>query len=185
MSFRAFISVDLNVGQALRDVCDELRGTKASLKVVNPSIMHITLKFLGDIDEAKVPDIARIIRSSAEGVEPFQFKLNGMGAFPNRNRIKVVWVGIPNPGAMVILADRLDEGLASLGFERERREFKPHLTVARARGPKGMDDVQDIMRRRGNQDFGSQSVDSIRLKKSVLGPKGPTYHTVEEIPLEG
>ncbi len=185
MSFRAFISVDLNAGQALREVCGELRGTKASLKVVDPAIMHITLKFLGDIDERNVPGIVEVMRSSADGVEPFEFKLNGMGAFPNRNRIKVVWIGIPNPGPMIILADRIDEGLASLGFERERREFKPHLTVARARTPKGMDSVQEIMRRLGNQDFGSQSIDSIRLKRSVLGPKGPTYHIVEEIPLTG
>jgi len=183
MRFRAFISVDIDASRSLRDLCDELRGSRAHLKVVNPDIMHITLKFMGDIEEGGVPDVIDVMRSSAEGVAPFEFKIKGMGAFPSRNRIKVVWVGIPNPGHMVTIAERLDRGLSSIGFQREKRRFTPHLTVARARFSKNVDVVQEIIERWENHDFGSQQVNSIRLKKSVLAPKGPTYYIVEEIPL--
>lgn len=183
MSFRSFISVDIDAGQSLRELCSELKQSGAALKVVNPDIMHITLKFLGDVEESVVDDIARVIRESVHDVNGFEMKLHDLGAFPNKNRIRVVWVGIPNPGPLERVAERIDEGLSPLGFEMEKRKFKPHLTVARAKSPKGMDRVQEIMKRWKNTDFGSQMVDRIKLKKSVLGPKGPTYYTVEEIEL--
>ncbi|NYT15358.1 MAG: RNA 2',3'-cyclic phosphodiesterase [Methanomassiliicoccales archaeon] len=183
MSFRAFISIDIDAGQSLRELCRELKQSGAALKVVNPDIMHITLKFLGDVEEPLVEDISRVIRDSVHDVSRFEMKLHDIGAFPNKNRIRVVWVGIPDPGPLERVAERLDEGLSPLGFEMEKRKFRPHLTVARAKTPQGMDRVQEIMERWGNTDFGSQVVDRIRLKKSVLGPKGPTYFTVEEVGL--
>lgn len=184
MSFRSFISVDIEASQAIRDLCEELRASGASLKVVNPDIVHITLKFLGQVDESSVQDIVSVMRESVDGVSSFDMKLHGTGAFPNMNRIRVVWVGIPNPGPLVHIAEMIDEGLSTLGFEREKREFSPHLTVARTKTPKGMDKVQAILKRWKNTDFGHQSVGDIRLKKSVLGPRGPTYHTVEKISFE-
>lgn len=182
MSFRSFISVDIEADQAIRDICEELRRSGASLKVVNPDIMHITLKFLGQVDESSVEDIVSVMRDSVDGVSSFDMKLHGMGAFPNMNRIRVVWVGITNPGPLVHIAERIDEGLSTLGFEREKREFSPHLTVARTKSSKGMDKVQAILKQWKNADFGNQFVGDIRLKKSVLSPKGPTYHIVEKIP---
>ena len=183
MSFRSFISVDIDAGQSLRELCSELRQSGAALKVVNPDIMHITLKFLGDVEESAVDDIAGVIKESARDVSRFEIKLHDIGAFPSKNRIRVVWVGIPNPGHLELVAERIEEGLSPLGFERENRKFKPHLTVARAKSPRGMDKVQEIMKRWQNTDFGDQTVDRIRLKKSVLGPSGPTYYTVEEVEL--
>jgi 2'-5' RNA ligase len=183
LSFRSFISVDIDAGQTLRELCRELKESGASLKVVNPDIIHITLKFLGEVDESLVGDIAKVISDSVNDVSRFEMKLHDLGAFPNKNKIRVVWVGIPNPGPLERVAERIDEGLSPLGFEMEKRKFKPHLTVARARSPKGMDRVQEIMKRWKNADFGSQMVDRIRLKKSVLGPKGPTYYTVDEVEL--
>lgn len=183
MSFRSFISVDIEAGQSLRELCKELKDCGAALKVVNPDIIHITLKFLGDVEESAVDDICGVIKESANDVSRFEMKLQDIGAFPSKNRIRVVWVGIPNPGPLKLIAERIDMGLSSLGFEMEKREFKPHLTVARARSPNGMNRVQEIMERWKNTDFGNQMVDRIRLKKSVLGPRGPTYYTIEEVEL--
>lgn len=183
MSFRSFISIDIDAGPSLRELCRELKQSGAALKVVNPDIMHITLKFLGDVEESLVEDISRVIRESVHDVSKFEMKLHDIGAFPNKNRIRVVWVGIPDHGPLERVAERIDEGLSPLGFEIEKRKFKPHLTVARAKTPQRMDKVQEIMERWKNTDFGNQIVDRIRLKKSVLGPKGPTYFTVEEVGL--
>jgi 2'-5' RNA ligase len=181
MSFRSFISVDIDAGPELVNVCKDLKDTRSRLKVVDPRILHITLKFLGDIEERLVPEIVSVMRDSVEGIDPFHFDLRGVGAFPNSKKIRVVWVGIPDPGPMPVLVERLEEGLSGLGFEKERREFRPHLTVARAKDPRGMEEVREIMNGLKDHHFGTQDVSSIRLKKSILGPKGPTYSTVEEV----
>jgi RNA 2',3'-cyclic 3'-phosphodiesterase len=185
MTFRSFISIDIGAGKALSELCNELRAINSPLKVVDPNIMHITLKFLGEIEERQVPSIVDAMRASSEGTDQFNFSLEGMGAFPNRNKIRVVWVGIVDPGPLGTIARRLDDNLAALGFEKERRRFKPHLTVARAKSREGIDEVREIIDRREEQSFGSQTVESLRLKRSVLGPRGPTYHTMEEAFLTG
>jgi len=181
MSFRAFISVDLDVGEGIRQLCGELRDTGAALKVVDPEIVHLTLKFLGDMDEKLVPGIREAMIASVEGVPPFQVRFQSVGAFPARSRPRVVWVGVKNVDPLISIAERLDERLSSLGFEREKRLFSPHLTVARAKGSRGMNRIQAVMDEWRDREIGVETVDSIRLKKSVLDPRGPTYSTVEEI----
>lgn len=183
MTFRAFVSIDLARIQGIEDLIVSLKTADPTLKVVDPKQIHITLKFLGDTPESKVPGIVEAMRSSAQGIEPFTVPLKGAGAFPSKNRIRVVWVGMNDTLPMGTMATRLDELLQVQGFERERRPFAPHLTVARTRVESSNPAVRQVIDNNAQNEFGTIFVDRIQLKKSVLTQCGPQYSTVEEIEL--
>lgn len=183
MVFRAFISVDFKASDTMLEFCDELRRTDAALKVVRPELLHLTLKFLGDIQESAVPWVVEVIGSSVSGVEPMEAIFRGVGAFPGLSNIGVVWIGLEGADGLRVIAERLEKDLSQLGFRREKRGFRPHLTVARSKGSRGMSRVREVIERWEGTSFGSQAVEEIRLKKSILGPTGPSYHTVERVPL--
>lgn len=181
MSFRAFISIDLARIQEIEDFIVSLRTADPTLKVVDPKQIHITLKFLGETPESKVPDIVEAMREAAKGIEPFTVPLRGSGAFPSKNRIRVIWVGMNDTLPLGTMATRLDESLSLQGFERERRPFAPHLTVARTKVESSNPSVRQIIENNAQGEFGTIFVDRIRLKKSVLTQCGPRYSTVEEV----
>jgi 2'-5' RNA ligase len=117
------------------------------------------------------------------GIRPFTVRLVGAGAFPNLRRMNVVWVGMEGAEPLVEIARRLEAGMEPLGYPREGRDFSAHVTVARVKGPRGLDDVRRVLEARARDAFGGASVDRIRLKKSVLTPQGPEYSTVAEVSL--
>lgn len=182
MTFRAFIAAEIDANGDLRDILTRLRRSGADLKVVRPELLHVTLKFLGDTDEGLVDDIASRMERAVQDIGPFSVRMLGMGAFPSLSNIRVVWVGMEDHGVMAEIAHRLDSSLDDLGFERDRKGFKAHLTIARARSPAGMGAVQAALKEKAASDFGTYRFESIRLKKSTLSPQGPTYQTVREVP---
>ncbi|TLZ70867.1 MAG: RNA 2',3'-cyclic phosphodiesterase [Methanobacteriota archaeon] len=183
MAFRAFISVDLPRLELLVALTEELRGTGASLKLVDPDQVHLTLKFLGDTEEALVPRIVEAMRASAAGVAPFTVRIAGTGAFPNLRRMNVLWVGMSGAEPLVQIARGLGAGVEPLGYPREGRDFSPHVTIARVKGGRGQDEARRVLDAHVRDDFGGFAVDRIRLKKSVLTPQGPVYSTVEDVAL--
>ena len=180
MKFRAFISADIVPSEALVSVLGRLSSSRADLKTVKPELMHLTLKFLGEAEESLVDEIVNRMGKAAEGVQPFGIRLKGMGAFPSMSNIRVVWVGIEDGGPLERIAEELDESMSELGFEREKRGFKPHLTLARTRSARNITNVQEILMENAATDYGEYMVDRVLLKKSVLTPKGPIYSTVRE-----
>jgi RNA 2',3'-cyclic 3'-phosphodiesterase len=181
MTFRAFISVDLPWGGRLEDILGKLHLADPTLKTVDPSLMHVTLKFLGDTEESKVMAISDAMMKAIGGIAPFDIGLEGMGAFPRMDRPRVIWVGLDKAQPLAVIARRLEDLLSPLGFEPERRGFTPHLTVARARVEKSIPAVRSILEEHVRTHLGMAHVDRIRLKKSVLTRSGPIYSTVEEV----
>lgn len=185
MKFRAFIAADIEPNDTLRDILAQLRRTGANLKIVRPELLHVTLKFLGDAEEDLVDEIVTRMEDAVKDAHPFTVQLAGLGAFPSLSNIRVVWVGIEDSDILAAIAERLEDSLGGLGFERDQRGFKPHLTIARARNPAGMGAVQGILKEKAASDFGRYPIECIRLKKSVLGPQGPTYSDVREVRIPG
>lgn len=183
MKFRAFIAADIVPQEALVSVLHDLARSRADLKVVKPQLLHLTLKFLGDTEDALVDEILTRIKTATEGVGPFTIRLRGMGAFPSMSNIRVVWVGIEDGRQLGEIAVKLDSSLNELGFERDRKGFVPHLTLARARSGKNMVEVMETLRQNAASDYGEYLIDRILLKKSVLSPQGPTYSVVRECAL--
>lgn len=184
MKFRAFISTDIGAKPEFVDLETVLDQTSADLKLVKSENIHITLKFLGDTDDDLVEGITTSMQNAVDGIQPFTLKFLGMGAFPNPNYIKVIWVGMENTENFKIIAKRLDNELKALGFRPDKRGFSPHLTVARVKSRRGKDDLQKLLTQYETHEFGEVHVECIRLKKSKLTPKGPIYSTVKEIKLE-
>lgn len=183
MKFRAFISTDIDVSESIWNFYNALMQYDTSLKVVNPENIHITLKFLGNIDEKLVPRIKKIMEESVKGINPFYVNLRGVGAFPSMSNIRVIWIGISNSELLGNISNKLEEKLEVLGFKREARPFSPHITLARTKKAVKMKEIRELMEEWTNTEFSTQLIDRIRLKKSVLTPKGPIYTTVEEVSL--
>ena len=185
MPFRAFVSADFGAFPKVDAFARALRDAGGQLKLVELDLLHTTLKFLGDTDEALVPEIVRVLEKAVERVLPVHVLLRGTGAFPSATRVNVVWVGLEGAAALAGIAAALNRDLDALGFRPENRRWEPHVTVARVKGPRNLDRVRSAISAFANEDFGESTVDRVRLKKSVLKPEGPEYTTVAEVPLSG
>ncbi|PKK81327.1 MAG: RNA 2',3'-cyclic phosphodiesterase [Thermoplasmata archaeon HGW-Thermoplasmata-2] len=181
--FRGFIAVEVKPSPEILAFIHDLENCGADLKTVEPENIHITLKFLGETDEAKIGAIRQTIESAAAGVPLFEAHLKGAGVFPNPKFVRVVWAGIEGGEPLAQIAGKLEGLLAPLGFEKEKRPFSTHLTVARVRNPRGSERLAPVLEKYKNADFGALPVAEIKLKKSVLSREGPTYSDVEVVKL--
>ena len=181
--FRGFIAVDIDVFPKLLEFEKEIKETGANVKLVEPENVHITLKFLGDTNESQIGEIDKIMKDAVKGVDPFNIQLKGAGVFPNQNYIKVIWVGIKQGEPIGLIASKIDEQLSKMGFKKEKRGFSPHLTIARVKSAKGKDEILHVIEKYGDVLFVDIRVDSIKLKKSDLTPKGPIYTTLIDVKL--
>jgi 2'-5' RNA ligase len=179
--FRGFIAIDIKPFQKLIEFENEIKNTGANVKLVEPENIHLTLKFLGDTDEILIDKIEEITKNSVSEIEPFEIKLIGSGVFPNERYIKVIWIGIENGEIISKIAEKIDEQISSLGFEKEKRKFSAHLTIARIKSVKNKEKIIQVIEKYRNIEFIQLKVNSIKLKKSTLTPKGPIYTTLKEI----
>ena len=183
MKFRAFIAVEMGHLPELVHFHSELSDLGPGVKAVDTSHLHVTLKFLGDTEESFVPKLNDIMSSAINGIKPLTITLRGSGTFPPKGNARVVWVGLEGAEPLGVIASRLEASCRELGFEPEGRAFKPHLTLARIKDPKASSSAILLAERYSSSEFGSVKVDKILLKKSVLGPQGPTYTTVLTSPM--
>jgi len=183
MTLRTFIAVDIGALEELVKLEDELEAIGANLKMVEPKNIHLTLKFLGDTADDQVEEIVKIIEDCVKDLKPFNLELEGTGAFPNLNYIKVIWVGVNDHGILGPVTRNLNSELTSLGFKSENRGFSPHITLARVKSPKNKKQLKELILKHKDKTFQKLQIDKIRLKKSILDSKGPTYYTLGEINL--
>lgn len=181
--FRGFIAIDITATPALLTFVKEIRKTGADVKLVEPENIHITIKFLGDTDEKYIDAIEMSIKKSIEDITPFPVTLKGTGVFPNEKYIKILWVGITDTSRIETIAHSIDTSLVPLGFKKEKRGFSAHLTVGRVKTARNKDQLLSVVEQFNKEEFTTQEVRSIVLKKSELTPKGPIYTTVREVTL--
>jgi len=179
--FRGFIAIDIGACPKLIEFEKEIKKTGADVKLVEPENVHITLKFLGDTEEMLVTEIEKIMNDAIKEISPFNIQLKGTGVFPNQNYIKVVWVGIKHGDLIGAIANEIDEKLSKFGFKREERKFSPHLTIARVKTSRNKEKLLQIIEKYSDIEFTDIRVDSVKLKKSDLTPKGPIYTTLKEV----
>lgn len=180
-TFRGFIAVDIKATENIIRFLNEINKINADIKTVDPKNIHITLKFLGDVQDEKIKPIKDIIKDAVKGISSFNLKLKSSGVFPNKNYIRVVWIGIQDSDNLKKIARNIDEEIFKLGFKKENRDFSAHLTLGRVKTAKNKDILLKKVEEYTDFDFGTQEVKSIKLKKSELTPSGPIYTTLEEI----
>jgi 2'-5' RNA ligase len=182
---RSFVAIELPVSMqsVLSDIQRDFKKSGADIRWVRPENIHLTLKFLGTIEESMVRKITDILQKSSGDYSTFTLTLSGAGAFPNARSPRVVWVGTEGNDMLVDLQRTIEEGLAFLGFERERRKFAAHLTLGRFKSARGKHAMMETLETYKERELGSFEVGSISLMKSDLGPAGAKYTRIAEVRL--
>jgi 2'-5' RNA ligase len=188
---RSFIAVELPAGikLALAKMQSQLKsGGGGRIKWVDPDIMHLTLKFLGNVDTALTVEITAALRKACLGIGPFPIELDKLGVFPNARRVQVVWVGLKGEVEKLgRLQQNIDAVLAPLGFKAENRPFTPHLTLARVREeatPEERQALGQLVTVTVPQSGGSFKVDAVHLMRSQLTRNGPIYTRIDSAALK-
>ena len=182
MSFRCFIAVELEaaVREGLRRLQQKLQGkldvSRSALKWVRPENIHLTLKFLGDVDDEQLRPICEAVTQTASEFEPFAIEVGDCGCFPPRGSARVLWVGIRDGAeALEELQGDLEKRLAAVGFAPEGRKFTAHLTLARIKQAQAGYAAREIVEGMTTASLGEQEVDEIKVFQSELSKSGPTY----------
>ena len=179
---RAFIAIELPV--ALKAEIARLQGQlKANNRVptrwVNPENIHLTLKFIGDINSDTIDGIIHAIGEAARGVPSFRLGIKRLGVFPSPKRPRIIWVGLACSLDIVKnLQQRIDSALDRLGFPREKRPFSPHLTIARLQDRATPAERQTAGQLIEGTEFSGQTdfnAATVYLIKSRLTREGPIY----------
>ena len=183
-AIRAFIAIELDdaVRRAAAEVARALREGPGGDRVrwVRPENLHVTLRFLGDVESARVSSLARNLREALAGLRSFQMQLGRVGAFPSARRPRVVVVDVAPPGPLEQLAEAVERAVVKDGLEPEKRRFRPHLTLGRASG-RALPPVTAPVTAGGE----SLLVDEIVLFRSELKRSGAIHTPLERIALGG
>ncbi len=186
LQVRSFVSIDLDNPQILSQVdsvTSSLLNLGGDLKPVERENIHVTLKFLGSIDRAKLDEVKTALNHVR--FKPFSLEVKGAGAFPNLNRINVVWIGLGQGWTEVEhIYEQSEKLLSEIGFPRESRGFSPHVTIARVKSARRREEIAKFLRDLTEKNFGCFNVEKVLLKESVLFPAGPKYSTLYEVPAQ-
>lgn len=178
MTFRGFVSVDVGDRIDWHSLRRELADVDRGVRAVKTEQLHLTLRFLGDTEERLVDDLEGLMDRSVEDISPFRLTFQGVGAFPNAKKPRVIWIGLEGAEPLSVIAERLEKGVVGLGFVPEKRGFRPHATVARIKNVGRFGRLSSLLERWNDGSFGSMKVDSIHLKSSTLTPQGAIHTTV-------
>ena len=188
---RSFIAIELpdELKLGLDQIEAQLKSEKQPwVKWVEPSSIHLTLKFLGNIAVDRTGDITRAMEEAARGIPPFQLEVKDLGVFPNLKRVQVAWVGLSGEvDKLSQLQQRLESNLERLGFAPESRAFTPHLTLARLRNQASLDERQRFGQLIASTRFEAVTikVDAISLMRSQLTREGAIYSRLSVVGLTG
>lgn len=188
---RTFIAIELpqKIINSLAAIQNRLKNTQGDVKWVSPENIHLTLKFLGEVDDKKIEKIIQVLEDTAKDNNSFFIRLSDLGAFPKINFPRVIWVGIDrgdNETKGIVIS--LEEKLQKLGIPKEKRPFSSHITIGRVRSGlnreklvKELNILQEKNLLQENLEFLTAKV---TLFKSTLTPKGPIYEILKEASLK-
>lgn len=187
---RTFIAIE--IPKNIHDAIDEqTAGLKAAL---GPSLVrwvpveniHLTMKFLGDISPTNVELLAQMLTQEASQLQAFEIQFEGLGAFPNQRRPRVLWIGIQAPAGLETLQHGIEAATTRLGYPAEARPFSPHLTIGRVKqnvGGEGMQSIRSALQAARVGELGRAQVKNLTLFKSELKPTGAVYTRLHAAPL--
>ncbi|HBX22857.1 MAG TPA: RNA 2',3'-cyclic phosphodiesterase [Desulfotomaculum sp.] len=187
---RLFWAVNLpaEIKTKLASLRSLMRGVPVDVKWVEQQNLHLTVKFMGDVDRTKINDTVQAVKLAAAGSGPISLELHGTGFFPHSRQPRVIWVGVRGEVEKFRRLHQLvEKSLIAFGFPPDGKGFSPHLTVGRVRSPKGVGDlVQKILTvTQESACFGRVDVTTIELMESELTRRGPVYSVVDGVTLSG
>ncbi len=169
----------------MEGVQSRLKACPERVSWVGPGNRHLTLKFLGDTARERVPPLVEALGKVSSGIDPFELCSNGLGAFPSMRVPRILWLGMDESGELLRLKCLMEEALYEAGFERDKKTFRPHLTLCRIRSKKGsraMGAMAEAIKVEKKVAF---VVTRFVLYKSTLRPAGAQHEVIREFPLRG
>jgi 2'-5' RNA ligase len=183
---RLFIAIELppEIKQGIAKVQEQLRTAGANAGWTRPEGIHLTLKFLGEVEESRTDDIKKALAAAVGSNDKLNLSIAGAGAFPNGKNPRVLWLGVTGDVEKLgSLQAAVENAMTGLGFEREERKFSPHLTLARIKFPKPRDNWQQKIESIRDVKLGEFEADRVSLMKSELKREGAVYTEVGRIEL--
>jgi 2'-5' RNA ligase len=183
---RIFAAIKVHPNAKLMDIYDSLKSACEYDRItwVNPDNMHITLKFFGETEEEWIPSIQERLKEISEDHPVFDITLKGIGVFGSRYKPRVVWIGIEKNPDLINLGQHILDEMEPLGFEKDRQNFVPHLTLGRI---KYVDDKKRffaLIQSYRDTPISAETVKEIVLYESVLSRTGPVYDVVDKFLLQ-
>ena len=146
--------------------------------------LHITLKFLGDVEDQRAEEIGASLGAAVADIDAFDIALRGLGAFPTPVHPRVIWAGVgTGERSLAAIAAAVERSLAPLGFPADARGFSAHVTLGRVREPRRDPALTDALARAVEAELGSACVDHVVLMRSQLSPRGARYSDLAVLPL--
>lgn len=182
---RTFIAIKIHPNDKMRMILDYFKQTLAEEKIkwVDPENMHITLAFLGDTNEKVIPNISeKLIRMSLDYF-PFELVFRSVGVFKNMRDPRVIWIGTETNPVLQDLKMRIDNELSEYGFEKETREFRPHLTLGRIKWISKVAALETSIQKYKDQEVQREFISEIIYYESILKSEGPEYLPIIHSPL--
>lgn len=176
---RCFIAVEIpaDIKKQIRSVQEHFEKFD-NMTLVNPELFHSTLLFLGELDKEQVEEAKKVISDIVKSGEPVRCRIRGMGVFPDRRYLKVIWIGITECDALFCIQKILEKNLRAKGIYHGAREFNSHITLARVRNSKNKHEILAEVDKNQNFATGIFEINEIKFKESILSPRGPTYHDI-------
>jgi 2'-5' RNA ligase len=179
---RSFLAFDIendDVRKRLSSVQTRLVQTGADVKLVETENIHVTMRFLGNVSIGMIEKIFEEMKKTE--FKPFNVQIQGVGVFPSLSYPRVVWAGITEgKDQLRDVFTKIEPRLQVLGFAPDPKGFSPHLTIARVRSGRNKTQLAEFVNKNASHKFGTIKAECLRLKKSALSPKGPTYSTLKE-----
>ncbi|MCL5038879.1 MAG: RNA 2',3'-cyclic phosphodiesterase [Firmicutes bacterium] len=187
MKVRLFVACAISDGvrERVMRMVKILKPIRADIKWVETENLHLTVKFLDEIPEHRIPVLIEGLSEAVAGFKPFRAEFRGTGVFPNPKHPTVLWVGLEHGrDELRSLARRVEDSLEKRGFPRERKEYTAHLTVGRIRGTYNLTGLLTRAQDWHEAWFGYMIVDRLFLVKSTLFPMGPRYEPLASFLLD-
>ena len=186
MMIRTFIAIELpvKVKQVARQIQNQLGERIDGIRWVKHENIHLTVKFLGNMEENRINDIAAAVINAVKDISVMNLKTGHLGIFPNENRPRILWLGIEGDVREFIrMSKNCESELAKLGYEKDARENKPHITVGRIRSSKKQKGLVNIL-----EDIHIESIefraDALKLIRSELNPNGAVHTNLQSFKLD-
>jgi 2'-5' RNA ligase len=179
---RTFIAVELggNVTGRAAKLIQTLQKTGVEANWVATTQMHLTLKFLGEITEAEMVDVCRVVQTAVAGIEPFEIIFSGAGAFPDLANPKTLWIGVDDGAESLIELQAAVEGALyrELRYPREHRRYTPHLTIGRVKRDNDLQPLVEALAANADFDADLGVVEEVVTFSSTQSPHGPIYEAL-------
>jgi RNA 2',3'-cyclic 3'-phosphodiesterase len=182
---RTFVAVNVEPHENLLRLISSFKSVLKDdiIKWTNPGNIHITLTFIGDTEEKKIPGICKTLKDISSGFGEFELSIKGAGVFKSYNDPRIIWTGVEQSEKLNDLNKLINSGLRHEGLRHEERPFKPHITLGRIKQLKQVDRLRNLAEKYAGSEIQKVTVTEVIFFESILLPTGPLYKQIDRFKL--